>query len=275
VDSYHLTEEVRQSGETGMTVVLLGVGADSGNVRPRPGIGPGRRFEYIPIPEKSRATVESRTFGSIPQRYGEGTLADLLSGIRPHDGADWVTDDDQIRGWPVHHDPNLRTLTYGEGGKDQNVRAIERLEMGDIIAFYTGLETEGYMHRYVFGYFTLAEDPLVLDPETTIEERRDLLRSRKANAHAKRFAANNGLYAFDPERPPGASRVALVDGREPGGLLDRAVRLSEPDSVGHFYMTDGVADTLDPETEYLGGFKPPVVCDIPAVTFTRFLRKQQ
>jgi hypothetical protein len=258
-----------------MTVVLVGVGADSGNVRPRPEIGPGRRFEYIPIPEKSRATAESRTFGSMPQRYGEGTLADLLSGIRPHDGADWVTDDDRIRAWPVHHDPNLGTLTYGEGGKDQNVQAIEQLETGDVIAFYTGLETDGYMHRYVFGSFTLARDPVVLDPGTSTGERRDLLRSRGSNAHAKRFAANNELYAFDPDRPQGASRVALVDGREPGGLLDRAVRLSEPGSVGHFYMTDGVADALDPETEYLGGFKPPVVCDISASAFTRFLQKHQ
>jgi len=258
-----------------MTVVLVGVGADSGNVRPRPEIAPGRRFEYIPIPEKSRVTTESRTFGSMPQRYGEGTLADLLSGIRPHDGADWVTDDERIREWPVHHDPNLGTLTYGEGGKDQNVRAIERLGTGDAIAFYTGLETGGYMHRYVFGYFTLAREPVVLDPETSTGERRNLLRSWGANAHAKRFAANKELYAFDPDRPRGASRVALVDGREPGGLLDRAVRMSDPGSVGHFYMTDGVADTLDPETEYLGGFKPPVVCDISASAFTRFLQTHQ
>ena len=258
-----------------MTVVLVGVGADSGNVRPRPKIGPDRRFEYIPIPEKADVTAESRTFGSIPQRHGEGTLADLLAGIRPHDGADWITDDARIRGWPVHHDPNLGALTYGEGGKDQNVRAIERLGAGDALAFYTGLETEGYMHRYIFGYFTLAEEPVIIDRETETTKRRDLLRSRGSNAHAKRSVANNGLYAFDPDRPQGASRVALVEGREPGGLLDRAVRLSEPGSVGHFYMADSVADTLDPDTEYLGGFKPPVVCDISASVFTGFLERRR
>jgi hypothetical protein len=69
-----------------MTVVLVGVGADSGNVRPRPEIGPGRRFEYIPIPEKSRATAESRTFGSIPQRYGEGHSPTCCRGFDPTTG---------------------------------------------------------------------------------------------------------------------------------------------------------------------------------------------
>jgi hypothetical protein len=258
-----------------VTVVLVGVGADSGNVRPRPVIGRERRFEYIPIPEKSRATAESRTFGSIPQRYGEGPLADLLAGIRPHSDADWLTDDETIRDWPLHYDPNFEALTYGEGGKDQNVRAIEQLDAGDILAFYTGLETEGYMHRYVFGYFTVAGDPVVVDNSTGERARRTLLRSHGANAHAKRFEANGALYAFDPDRPQGASRLAIVDGRAPGGLLDRAVRLSDPGTVGHFYMSDEVADTLDPETEYLGGFKPPVVCDIPSTTFVEFVERHQ
>ena len=259
-----------------MTVVLVGVGADSGNVRPRPTLGPGRRFEYIPIPEKSRTTAESRTFGSMPQRHGEGTLADLVDGIRPHGDADWITDDETIQGWPVHYDPNLAALTYGEGGKDQNARAIEAsLGAGDIVAFYTGLETGGTMHRYCFGYFTVAEDPVVVDDDTDDEKRQALLRSHDANAHAKRFEANGGLYAFDPEKPQGASRLVVVDGREPGGLLDRAVRLSDPDTVGHFYMSDDVADTLDPETTYLGGFKPPVVCDISASAFAGFLERHQ
>lgn len=259
-----------------MTVVLVGVGADSGNIRPRPTIGQGRRFEYIPIPEKSRVTTESRTFGSMSRRYGPGTLADLVDGIRPHGKAAWHTDDETIREWPVHHDPNFEALTYGEGGKDQNARAMEaHLEAGDIVGFYTGLETDGNMHRYLFGYFTVAREPVVIDEHTDDERRRALLRSHDANAHAKRFEANGDLYAFDPEMPQGASRLVLVDGREPGGLLDRAVRLSDPGQVGHFYLIAEVADTLDPETEYLGGFKPPVVCDISPTAFVEFLDRHQ
>jgi hypothetical protein len=259
-----------------MTVVLVGVGADSGNVRPRPTLGPGGRFEYIPIPEKSRATAESRTFGSIQQRTGEGSLADLLEGIRPHGNAAWRTDDETIRGWPVHYDPNFSALTYGEGGKDQNARAIEaNLAEGDILGFYTGLDTGGRMHRYLFGYFTVAGAPVVVDEDTDEQRRRAVLRSHDANAHAKRSEANGSLYAFDPERPQGASRVVLVDGRAPGGLLDRAVRLSDPVTAGHFYMADDVASALDPDTTYLGGFKPPVVCDISATAFVEFLERHR
>lgn len=255
-----------------MTVLLVGVGADSGNIRPRPGLGPERRFEYIPIPEKAEATTESRTFGSMPQRYGDGTLADLLDGINPGSDGQWLTDDRTIRDWPVHYDPNLEALTYGEGGKDQNVTAIdEHLGDGDIIAFYTGLETNGYMHRYVFGYFTVAGEPTIIDETTSPERRAELLETHGANAHAKRFEANGDLYAFDPDRPQGASRLALVDGRKPGGLLDRAVRLSDPDRVGNFYMADAVADVLEPNSDYLGGFKPPIVCAVSPGAFVEFL----
>ena len=258
-----------------MTVVLVGVAADSGNVRPRPSLGPDRRFEYIPIPEKSRVTAESRTFGSVSQRHDDGTLADLLDSIRPHSDGAWRTDNRTVREWPVHHDPNLEALTYGEGGKDQNVRAIERnLGAGDIVGFYTGLETGGSMHRYLFAYFTLAGDPVVIDGDTADSKRREILRTHPENAHAKRFAANGSLYAFDPEKPQGASRLTLLDGREPGGLLDRAVRLSDPEQTGHFYLSKPVADRLDPETTYLGGFKPPVVCDIDPEAFRSFLQRR-
>lgn len=252
-----------------MTVVLVGVGADSGNVRPRPQLDDGRRFEYVPIPEKSRRTTESRTFGSMPQRHGDGTLADLVDGIRPHADAAWLTDEARVRRWPVHYDPNFEALTYGEGGKDQNVSAIETLGVGDILGFYTGLETDGRMHRYVFGYLTVATTPAVVD-DPTDDRIRNLCRSHPANAHAKRFEAG-GLYAFDPERPPGASRVAFVDGRTPGGLLDRALRLSGSHDGGHFYMREAVVDLLDPSTDYLGGFKPPVVCDCAPAAFLELL----
>lgn len=259
-----------------MTVVMVGVGADSGNVRPPPAVGPEGRFEYVPIPEKTAATTESRTFGSMPQRYGEGTLADLLDGIRPGSDGPWLDDEATIREWPVHHDPNLEDLTFGAGGKDQNARAIERqLSVGDVLAFYTGLETDGYMHRYLFGYFTVAADPVIIDADTDAGSLRELCATHGANAHARRYAATGDLYAFDPDRPPGASRVAIVDGREPGGLLDRAVRLSSPDSVGNYYMAEAVRERLQPSTAYLGGFKPPVVCEISPAAFVAFLDRNQ
>jgi hypothetical protein len=259
-----------------MAVVLVGVGADSGNVDPVPQLGEERRFEYVPIPEKSTETTETRTLGSMPQRYGDGSLADLVDGIRYNSEGDWIRDDEVVRNHPVHYDPNLEDLTYGEGGKDQNVGAIaDHLGEGDALAFYTGLETEGRMHRYVFGYFTLASDPIIITPETDEERKEAILRDHEANAHARRFEGNGELYAFDPEKSQGASRVAIVDGREPGGLLDRAVRLSGPADAGNYYMTEEVEETLDPHTDYLGGFKPPINCDISAEGFVEFVESRQ
>lgn len=259
-----------------MAVVLVGVGADSGNVKPVPRILEGRRFEYIPIPEKGTETTESRTLGSMSQRWGEGTLADLVDAVKPSDGADWIRDPESVRTHPVHYDPNLTELTYGEGGKDQNVNAIvDYLGEGDILAFYTGLETDGLMHRYIFGYFTVAEEPVIIEEEMSTETKAEILHRYEDNAHARRFEGNGELYAFDPGKPQGASRVVIVNGRQPGGLLDRAVRLSAPGGSGNYYMTEEVENTLRPNTNYLGGFKPPIRCDISADEFVEFVESRQ
>lgn len=259
-----------------MAVVLVGVGADSGNVKPVPRIQEGRQFEYIPIPEKGMETSETRTLGSMAQRYGEGALADLVDAVKPNDGADWIRDPETVRNHPVHYDPNLQALTYGEGGKDQNIHAIEdHLGEGDVLAFYTGLETDGRMHRYIFGYFTLDGEPVIIDPETPDDRKAEILERHAENAHARRFEGNGELYAFDPKKPRGASRVVIVDGREPGGLLDRAVRLSAPGGSGNYYMTEEIEELLLPNTNYLGGFKPPIRCDISSEEFIEFVESRQ
>lgn len=259
-----------------MAVILVGVGADGENVKPRPRIELGRRFEYIPIPEKSTETTESRSFDSIESRHTEGVLSDTIREIKPHKNADWIDDHSKIQEWPVHYDPNFDKLTYGEGGKDKNVNAIEEyLDEGDILGFYTGLDTHGKMHRYIFGYFTIAQKPRIITEDTSQETKRRILHENEANAHAKRFAANGELYAFDPDKPEGASRVAIVSGREPGGLLNRAVKLSDQVKSGHFYMSDEIEDQLNPNTTHLGGFKDPIRCDISSTKFIDFIESQQ
>jgi len=259
-----------------MAVLLIGVGADSQNVRPRPRLELERRFEYVPIPEKSIETTEQRSFGSVERRYGDGYLSDFIDGIKPNGDADWIDEHSEIRGWPVHYDPNLKALTYGEGGKDQNVNAIEdHLSEGDIIGFYTGLDTHGKMHRYLFAYFTVDEEPRIITKDTSEETKRDILSKNEENAHAKRFAANDELYAFDSSKPEGANRVAIVPGREPSGLLDRAVQLSGRLDSGQFYMSEEMEDSLEPHTTHLGGFKNPIRCDIPASEFVELVKSRQ
>jgi hypothetical protein len=250
-----------------MTVLLCGVGADSGNVRPVPAVDADGRFEYVPIPEKG-ATTETATYGSLPRRTGDGSLADVV---------EWVTDPESVRDCAVHRDPNLDALTYGEH-RPPYVRQLAALDPGDVVAFYAGFRgpDSDYKHRYLFGYLTVADDPETLHPDDPHAEKAAVLDDHPANAHAKRFAAHGDCYYHDPAFTDRVEPVAVVPGREPGGLLDRAVRLSD-DRVGpNYYMADDVADALAPDRDgahgpHLGGFKPAIRCDVDAERFQAFL----
>ena len=263
-----------------MTVVLCGVGADTGNVRPVPAVDADGRFEYVPIPEKG-ATSETATYGSLDQRHGDGTLAELLDSVRPNSTGDWLTDPAAISDQPVHHDPNLDALTYGEH-RPGYVSRLRDLEPGEVVGFYAGFPgpDSEYKHRYLFGYFTVAATPEILDPEMADEDKRAVLDRHPENAHARRFEGNGNLYYHDPTFTDRPRPVVIVPGREPGGLLDRAIRLSDSRRGPNYYMSDGVADTLAPVSctehgTHLGGFKPAIECDVDGETFVEFVRQRE
>jgi hypothetical protein len=259
-----------------VTVVLCGVGADTGNVRPVPRVDADGRVEYVPIPEKG-ATSETATYGTIGQRFGDGVLADLIDGVRPNSDGEWVTDSAAVRDQPVHHDPNLEALTYGEH-RPGYVTKLRDLTPGDVVAFYGGFPSADseYKHRYLFGYFTVADRPTVLDPGMDLAEKRARLDDYPANAHARRFEGHGDLYYHDPAFTDRPRPVVLVAGRDPGGLLDRAVRLSDRRRGPNYYMADDVAAVLRPRSRtehgtHLGGFKPALWCDVHADEFIRFV----
>jgi hypothetical protein len=259
-----------------MTVVLCGVGADTGNVRPVPRVDERGRFEYVPIPEKG-ATTEAATYGSLPRRHGEGSLADVVDAVRPNSEGAWLTDPDAVAAQPVHHDPNLNALTYGEH-RPPYVSALAELEVGDIVAFYAGFcgpETD-HKHRYLFGYLTVDRDPIVLEPEASDAAKRAAFDAHPENAHAKRYAGHGDPYYHDPDFVDRPHDVIVVPGRDPGGLLDRAVRLSDHRVGPNYYMADDVAAVLQPARggahgTHLGGFKPAVACDVASDRFRAFV----
>ncbi|MFB6139611.1 MAG: hypothetical protein ABEJ26_04155 [Halosimplex sp.] len=263
-----------------MTVVCCGVGADTGNVRPVPRIDAEGRFEYVPIPEKG-ATSETATYGSLERRHGEGSLADLLDGVRPGSDGDWITDAAAIRDQPVHRDPNFEALTYGEH-RPGYVAKLRALEPGDVVAFYGGFPgpDSEYKHRYLFGSFTVAEAPVVLEPGADRAATAAALERHPENAHAKRFAGHGDLYYHDPEFAERPRTVVVVPGREPGGLFDRAVRLSDRRRGPNYYMSEAVATELRPRSRtdagvHLGGFKPAVECALDAEAFAAFRRRRE
>lgn len=262
-----------------MTVVLCGVAADTGNVDPVPTVGPDGRFEYVPIPEKG-PTTETRTFGSIPQRHGDGVLADGIDRVRPNSEGDWLDDRQRVRDQPVHHDPNFDALTYGEH-RPAYVARLSALEAGDAVAFYAGMPSVDApeKHRYLIGWFTVDESPIVLEPDAPHDEKAAVFQAHPENAHAKRFGAYGDCYYHDPEFSGRRKPVVVVPGRAPGGLLDRAIRLSDRRRGPNYYMREALVDALGPPQSgdhgvHLGGIKPAIRCPIDATAFEGLLERR-
>jgi len=259
-----------------VTVLLCGIGADTGNVDPVPTVAADGRFEYVPIPEKG-PTTETATYGTIDRRIGSGTLADLLDGVRSGSSGPWERDQDAIATQPVHHDPNFAALSYGEH-RPGYVRELTRLEPGDAVAFYAGFRTPetAYKHRYLVGWFTVAEPPISLPPDASQERKASVFDAHPENAHAKRFAATGECYYHDPTFTDRPETIVIVPGREPGGLLDRAIKLSDRRRGPNYYMDEAVADHLSPTNRsngsvHLGGFKPAIRCAVDGAAFTSIL----
>lgn len=265
-----------------MTVALIGVGADDSNSNPYPTVYDDGSFEYIPIPE-AHPTIENRTYGTIARNHNGGslsrardsdsTLADVLEYIKPKGDGGETYVGDKLSNHPIHYDPNFSALTYGEV-KSRNKNRIKHLtpESDDILAFYTGLTHRGSStpHRYIIGYFTvnevidfshyLGEHPplnnygrLIVDdlPSSTRGQIEEKLATHSANAHVKRYEANGTI-------DPG---LVIVDGKEPGGLMEKAYRISQPVPGGHGFTHEfeeefNVQTTKKGrDTGWLGGFK--------------------
>jgi hypothetical protein len=230
-----------------MTVVFAGVGADDSNVNAHAPLYPDGRFEYVPIPEKTRETDEPESYGSWGFRYDDRVAADLTNRLDtyPEDGGAETVRGDAVADWPLHHDPNFEAMTYGEHreGFGQYVSRLRRLEAGDVVAFYTSLveDASDRKHRYLVGYFT-AETVTVVESDDAPDVKAEKLADHPENAHAKR--ASDGEPFYDDKR------LVLIDGREPGGLFERdPIRLSEyrerPDGRGGYYLDPAPADRFE------------------------------
>lgn len=247
-----------------MTVALIGIGADTTNCAPTPPVYSDGRFEYIPIPEAEK-TTQNQTYGTIPLAHEDGVLADYLDRIWPGNGDTYYTGS-ELADWPLHHDPNFNVLTYGESAsRAAYVSLLSTLEPGDIVAFYTGLQADdGPRHRYLIGYFTIDS---VLDcrainragetksfSKFSMPVQEEIMEDHRKNAHAKRFFASGSIWKDDG--------LVILDGREPGGLLKRAIRISTHTGGAHHYLRETLQSRWNPEPSgnpernaYLGGIK--------------------
>ena len=245
-----------------MTVLLIGVGADTTNTWPTPPIYPDGRFEYVPIPD-SHESRELRRYGNTTLRHRDATLANALD--RVYRNGEWHRD---FSDFPLHHDPNFDALTFGDPVKTRS--QLLELDPDDVLAFYAGLVREGEstpIHRYLVGYFTVAS---ITDFDAlTGDEREAALDAHRRNAHVKQYRASG-----NPERLRG---LVIARGREdePGRLLDRALRISDRRPNGHYYFTDGWGSFLSPRSTYLGGFKNPIRCDVSPTAFVERVNREE
>jgi len=165
----------------------------------------------------------------------------------------------------LHHDPNFDALTYGER-RPAYVERLRRLDEGDGVGFYTGLNDGGTMHRYLIGYF-LVDEVAYFDAMDDDEARRRI-REHPDNAHTKRFEATGRVD----------DSLVIVEGRE-GGLFGTAFRLSKRTPSGHYYLRDELQDAFSPEPSgrddrnaYLGGIKQAHVLNVGVDEFLGLAR---
>ncbi|WP_254863666.1 hypothetical protein [Halovivax gelatinilyticus] len=227
-----------------MSVVCCGIGADTTNLGALGPLYDDGTFAYVPIPEKTERTSERETLGSWSLPDGR-SAADLATRIRPRPVADpeFVVTGETLETWPLHHDPNFRSLTYGEHRTSGYATRLGALEPGDVVGFYAGLRRPGgeRAHRYLIGYMTV-ETVDVVTPDADPVECARILDRHPDNAHTKR-AREGRLYRDE-------KAVVLIDGREPGGLFCRhPIRLSEyttkpGNQRPSYYLRSSVADRL-------------------------------
>lgn len=203
-----------------MTVVLVGVGADTDHVRPALQLTKEGKFDYIPIPE-THPSSEAETYGTWKLPHRGIPASDFIDKISPHGNDEWIADQNTVTQHQVHHDPNFDAMTYGDrrGGGGKGATLVNRLEKGDVLGFYTGIKrgpNDEHLNRYLYGFMCVEGVHDFSDLEG--EEYRDALRNFPENAHSKRLEG-----AGEPKHDD----VVIVDGTDPCKLLDEPILLSE------------------------------------------------
>ncbi len=184
-----------------MQVVLLRVGIDTGSGGIHGPLFRDNSFEFLWIPDKYN--VEQRTYSSVTGRYGRKLIEYFPPRRRP-----------QMERCPVHADPEFDTFTYGD--PTQPKAGLRRLQPGDYLAFYCGLQGwnfESAPALYLIGYFHVQLAGLA----ASFQER-EIKRNFAANAHVR----HKKLYYQQKEK------LVLVKGSESSHFFRRAVKISEP-----------------------------------------------
>jgi len=127
-----------------MKMALLRVGIDSGAGGMQGPLFRDGSFEFMPIPD--RKGVDPRTYGNTMGCHGRYWIEYFPQSRR-----------DRMRSQSVHLDPEFNTFTYGDPTPPK--RGLRRLDPGDLLVFYCGLEGWDFQSApalYLVGYFEIA-----------------------------------------------------------------------------------------------------------------------
>jgi hypothetical protein len=181
-------------------IVLLRVGIDSGSGGAHGPLFRNGSFEFVPIPDAFE--IDERTYGNTAGRSGK----QLVHYLPP-------TQQPRMANRPMHVDPDFVTFTYGDPTRLKS--GLRRLEQGDLLIFYGGLQGWDVPCRpalYLLGYFEVAVAGRAIDfTDTTRQE------FFSENMHVRHTSI------FERQSP----QLTLIKGGPGSRLLTRAVRISE------------------------------------------------
>ena len=182
-----------------MKIALLRVGIDSGSGGIQGPLFKDGSFEFIPIPDKKG--VDPRKYGNTLGRRG-GYFIDYFPAGRQA----------RMRDQSMHVDPEFTTFTYGD--PTQPKRGLRRLEPGDFLMFYCGLEGWDFQSKpalYLIGYFEVEVAGLA----------RDFSASKRSVLFGENFHVRHpSVFARQQEE------LVLVRGRSTSRLFTKAHRFS-------------------------------------------------
>jgi hypothetical protein len=182
-----------------MKAALLRVGIDAGCGGIQGPLFKNGAFEYIPIP--NGPNIDPRTYGQLIGRHGQPLIDYFPYNLKL-----------KMINKSAHLDPEFETFTYGDPTRPK--AGLRKLENGDMLIFYCGLEGWDFHCEpglYLMGYFEVLTAGLATEYDP--KEIESLFGKNFHVLHNSRF---------ENER----ENLVLVKGSARSRLLDRAVLIS-------------------------------------------------
>lgn len=186
-----------------MQVVLLRVGVDTGSGGIHGPLFKDGSFEYVPISDEFNGRgVSNQTYGNTKGEHSKRPLLYYFPERLQQKRQDT----------PIHYDPEFETFTYGDPTAPK--RGLRKLEKGDLLVFYAGLE--GWDFRCDSALYTIAY--LEVEKAGLAAEfgKRELQRDFGRNFHVR----HKPVFANQKDR------LVLVKGSKRSRLLKKAKRIS-------------------------------------------------